>query len=148
MLEIKRNLAKPDEHFDCEALQVTPSHAVLRYVTDRDWLVGNTLIPAGSVTVAHYRTDQEYVVWRMIDPGGQLLGHLIHVAREIEVSATSVVWTDLLLDVWIGADGEVLTLDEDELDERVAEGKLTGVMGRQIREIGEHVRNNWRQIAS
>jgi predicted RNA-binding protein associated with RNAse of E/G family len=42
--------------------------------------------------------------------------------------------TDLFLDVWVGADGRVALLDEDELEEALAAGWIDAATGRRARE--------------
>jgi len=73
--------------------------------------------PAGSTTIAHYWTDRGYVVWRMYDSEGLLLGTLFHIVKNVTITDRQVQYLDLIVDIWITPDGNLRVLDEDELEE-------------------------------
>lgn len=123
--EVKRHLNKPDQSFRCEVLSREEGHLVLRYVSDREGRVGGEVFPSGSTTVAHYWEGRGYVGWRMHGPDGTLRGHLFHFCRDVRIGPDSVEYLDLLLDLWVSADGGLTVLDEDELADCVTEGRVS-----------------------
>ena len=118
--EIKRHVNKPDQTFRCELLWRTCGHLVVRYVSDREGRIGEVGLPSGSITYAHYWEGRGYVAWRIHDPLQNLIGHLFHICRDVRIAQDRVDYLDMLLDLWVGADGSRATLDQDEVDECLA----------------------------
>ena len=114
--EVKRHLDKPDAVFACESIVHNGDSVVLRYVNARPGRVGETVIRTGSVTYGYYRQGAGYVLWKMFDPDGRLLGHLFHICRNVEVGDRCVDYVDLLLDLWFDPEGRLTVLDRDELE--------------------------------
>ncbi|MBI2950466.1 DUF402 domain-containing protein [bacterium] len=123
--EIKRHINKPDQTFRCEALARGPGHLVLRYVSDRTGRIGDVTFAPGSTTYAHYWEGRGYVAWRMHDPDGRLRGHVFHICRDVRIGAGVVDYRDMLLDIWVGADGGVIVLDEEEVRECAEKGLVS-----------------------
>jgi predicted RNA-binding protein associated with RNAse of E/G family len=84
------------------------------------------------VTIAHYRTETGYVLWRMFDSDRQLMGTLFHVCRDISIQENSVSYLDLIVDVWVSPDGQLRVLDEDELLSAQQKGMLDGQDAKHI----------------
>lgn len=124
ILEIKHNLNKPDESYLCDLLERGSNYVVLKYVNERPGRVGNVTFEVGSTTYAYYMTGEGYVRWRMFGADNKLKGHLFHVCREQQVREDQVEYLDLLLDLWIGADGQLTILDRNEVDECAAKGLI------------------------
>lgn len=114
--EIKRHLDKPDAVFDCESIVRARDYVVLRYVNARSGRVGDLEIHAGSVTYGYYRQGSGFVLWKMCDPEGRLLGHLFHICRDLKVGDRHVDYVDLMLDLWFDPTGRLTVLDRDELE--------------------------------
>lgn len=114
--EIKRHLNKPDAVFDCESIERAADYVVLKYVNARPGRVGDLAIHAGSVTYGYYRQGAGFVLWKMLDPEGRLLGHLFHVCRNLMVGDRHVDYVDLMLDLWFDPTGRLTVLDRDELE--------------------------------
>lgn len=123
--EIKRHVNKPDEVYACEFVKRGPGWVMLKYISRREWVIAGTLLPAGSVTLALYLDGSDWVLWRISSPDGLLLGHLFHVCADVDIGEAEVSYRDLLLDVWIGANGGMALLDEDEVAECTAAGTVT-----------------------
>lgn len=119
-----RKLNKPDEFYWCDLLHREPGYLVLKYDVTRDRAVGPIAIPAGSLTLAHYRENTGYVLWEMLGPDGKLIGHLYHLCLPPEIGETHVEYLDLLLDLWFDPEGKLTVLDEDEFERAVEEGKV------------------------
>jgi predicted RNA-binding protein associated with RNAse of E/G family len=124
-LEIKRHKNKPDQQFHCELLHQEIGYAVLRYVAHKAGLIVDMCIAPGSTTIAHYWHSRPYVVWRMFDSSGQLIGTLFHICTNVCIHDDHLSYDDLLLDIWIAPDGSLRVLDEDELNACVKTGLVT-----------------------
>ena len=114
--EIKRHLDKPDAVFDCDPIVRADDYVVLKYVNSRPGRVGHLAVHTGSVTYGYYRHGAGYVLWKMHDPEGRLLGHLFHICRNLIVGDRHVDYTDLMLDLWFDPDGRLTVLDRDDLE--------------------------------
>ena len=123
--EHKRHLNKPDEAYDCDGIHREDGYLVLRYDVTRDGHIGPFAIPAGSVTIAHYRANVGHVLWEMWDPQRELMGYCYHICEPPVIGPDSVEYLDLLLDLWFDAEGKLTVLDEDELAQTAAEGKIS-----------------------
>ena len=137
--EVKRHPDKPDAVFICELIVRTGDRVALKYVNARPGRVGDTVIRTGSVTYGYYRQGAGYVLWKMCDPEGRLLGHLFHVCRDVEVGDRCVSYVDLLLDLWFDPEGRLTVLDRDELTScerrNLVSGRDMEWIARQEREI-------------
>ena len=96
--EIKRHKNKLTQRFACERLHLEAGHAVLRYRSDTPGQIADIQIEAGATTIAHYWEGRGYVLWRMFDASGQLIGTLFHICRDVQISQTSVSYLDLILE--------------------------------------------------
>ena len=137
--EIKRHLNKPTERYECELVRSSPGHLILRYVSDREYAgaaIGLTF-PPGCVTIALYWEERPYVFWGIFSPEKELMGHLVHICRDVRVTADSVSYLDLLLDIWFYPDGRHVILDRDEVEKCHQEGVLTDADKRYIEESKE-----------
>jgi uncharacterized protein len=115
--EIKVHKNKGTQRFRCSLLRREPGCLVLSYHASQPGRIRDIVIPAGSTTIAHYWTGRGYVLWRMYGPDSSLIGSLFHICRDVCITETSVQYLDLIVDIWIPANGEPQVLDEDELEE-------------------------------
>lgn len=88
-------------------------------------------------------------VGRFHDEHGRFTGYYANVITPVRVLADSA-WetTDLYLDVWVGADGAIRLLDEDELEAAFAAGQLedglySAARAEAARLLGEARRGVW-----
>ena len=137
--EIRRRVLKSDQEFTCRLLQRADDYMVLLHVVEQPHQIADTLIPAGSITIAHYVQGQRSVWWELYGPDGSLLADLIHLTSPVQLHEDAVEYTDLLLDVLIPAGGEALLLDEDELAEAVATGHLDEQTAAEVTALGEAI---------
>lgn len=158
--EIIHKLNGPDESYWCDTLHQGSGYVVLRFDVHESAHIGRTAIPAGSLTIAHYRDGTPYVLWEMYGPARRssgarpLLGCCYHVCRPPclsldEPENQSVEYTDLLLDLWFSPEGRLTPLDEDELEAATESGVVdTG----ELQEIGNVLKTiaarHWDIIAS
>ena len=120
--ERKTRLDGSTTEFPCEGLVLEPGRrAVLRHVSDREWVIADTdvRVPAGAVTVAHYWIDRPYNVYHWL-VGGRTLAYYCNVATDTRIEPDLVAYTDLIIDVLLHPSGAADVLDEDELPDDLA----------------------------
>ncbi len=139
VIEIKHRVLKDTQRFACELHRRESGYVILRYVNDRDMHVSDTLIPVGSVTLAHYIEGASSIWWEMYHPDGRRLADLIHITTPVLIRETEVEYTDLLLDIWRPAGEQPVLLDDDELDEAEARGFLQPEEIDRIRALGREI---------
>ena len=145
-IEIRKHLNKPDESYHCDLLKRGSDYIILSYVSDRSGQVGSVTIDTGSTTYAYYRNGMGYVLWKMVTPDRALNGYLFHICRDLRVGEDEVEYLDLLLDVWIDAEGQLKILDRDEVEECKDQGKIGGDELTWIARQEQEITQNWKQI--
>jgi len=146
ILEVKRHLNKPDQSYLCDLFHRGGDQIVLKYVSDRPGRVADILFDSGTTTYAIYTTGEGYVLWKMVDPQGNLKGHLFHICRDLEVHQDHVDYLDLLLDVWVDQNGHVSVLDRDELEECALKGVVGQTELAWIEEQEKRIQANWNRM--
>jgi nicotinamide-nucleotide amidase len=68
----------------------------------------------GDIFREFFYADRWYNVFEISTPQGELKGWYADVTRPAHITEEQLDWEDLLLDIWMGRDGEMLILDEDE----------------------------------
>jgi hypothetical protein len=141
--EIKVHKNKETQRFRCRVLRREADYLVLSYYADKPGRIKDVVLPAGSTTIAHYWTGRGYVLWRMYGPDSALIGTLFHICSDVTITETSVQYLDLIVDIWIPAQGEPLVLDEDELEECRQQGlvkdeELRWIRKQQVLITGTH----------
>lgn len=144
--EIKRHLNKPDQTFICDLVHYEENHVILKYYSEDPGQISDIKIPPGSTTMAYYWSDRGYVLWQMFDNTGDLIGTLFHICSEVDISETEVHYLDLLLDIWITPDSSIRILDQDEVTEAHASGRLTAQQLFQIEKNKHLITNNHKTI--
>ncbi len=99
----------------CELMHQEKMHVVLRYHSTEPYAFGTVIIDRGTVTIAHYWEDRNYILWIFKKPDASLIGYLFHIARDVEIGADYVRYMDLELDIWFSPDGTPTVLDENEV---------------------------------
>ena len=113
--EIRLHKAKPPQVFACDLLHKENGYLVLRYIVSDVFTVDGTTLAQGTVTIAHYWEDRNYILWIFKKPDAPIIGHLFHIARDVEIGEDYVRYVDLELDIWFSPDGNATVLDEDEV---------------------------------
>lgn len=117
IIERKTRLDGRVSEYRCERLSLeVDRRAVLRYVLDREWVIGDTgvVLRPGQITIAHYWTDRPYNVYHWLD-GARTIAYYCNVASDTTVRDDMVSYTDLVVDVLLRPSGETIVLDEEEL---------------------------------
>ena len=115
--ERKTRLDGTVAEFACTLLAIEPGRrAVLRYVIDREWKIGETgiVVRPGFVTIAHYWIDRPFNVYHWLD-GPRTVAYYCNVAETTEIGEQLVAFTDLAIDVLLRPSGAIDVLDEDEI---------------------------------
>jgi len=117
IIERKTRLDGSVSEYRCERLSLeVDRRAVLRYVMDREWVIGNTgvVLYPGQTTIAHYWSDRPYNVYHWLD-GARTIAYYCNVAIDTIIREDVVGYTDLVVDVLLRPSGETIVLDEEEL---------------------------------
>jgi predicted RNA-binding protein associated with RNAse of E/G family len=117
IIERKTRLDGSVSEYRCEPLSLeVDRRAVLRYVMDRDWVIGETgiVLRPGQITIAHYWSDRPYNVYHWLD-GQKTIAYYCNVASDTVIREHLVGYTDLVVDVLLRPSGETIVLDEEEL---------------------------------
>lgn len=146
--EIKHNPGKPDQSFQCGLLHHGGSRMVISYRSDRPYSQGDIRIPAGTLTLAYYEEGLPYVLWKMIGPGGRLVGHYVHLCDRVRIGPDRVEYDDQLLDLWFFPDGGCRMLDEDELIQARDDGLIDGHTAERIRMSAVEVQRGIHRITA
>jgi predicted RNA-binding protein associated with RNAse of E/G family len=117
IIERKTTLDGTVSEYRCERLVLdVDRRAVLRYVMDREWIIGETgiVLRPGQITVGHYWNDRLYNVYHWLD-GARTIAYYCNVASDTLIHEDVVGYTDLVVDILLRPSGETIVLDEDEL---------------------------------
>ena len=146
--EIKRWLDGRQERFVCEALRITDQVAVLRFLVppESNYVVHDAAISPGSATLAVFWEGANYLVYKMIDSSGALIGYRFDVCKDVDITLDKVKWTDLVLDAWVATTSSIVFLDEDEVVELRVSGLISDKDYKIIEKTKEFLFNNYLQV--
>ena len=144
--EIRLHTSKPPQEFLCDLLHHEDKYAVLGYLSPGSYTVGATTIEKGSITIAHYWSDRNYILWIFKKPDVSIIGHLFHIARDVEIGEDYVRYVDLELDIWFSPDGNATVLDEDEVKDYYNKGIFDDQTIALIEEQKAAILENFRTI--
>jgi hypothetical protein len=137
--EARHHIFTPPTFYHCRLLSLDKGVAILEYRGQRGGSVKGVEVPVGSRTVARYMPGAGYVPWKIFGPDNERLCTVIHVADRITVGEDRVSYRDLLVDVFIDADGNLSIQDQDDLQRALAEGHLDEDEGKQIMAVAERI---------
>jgi hypothetical protein len=120
--EIRLHSHKPPQEFLCDLLHQEKKYAVLRYRSPEPYAFGPATIEEGTVTIAHYWEDRNYILWIFKKPDASLIGYLFHIVCDVEIGEDYIRYVDLELDIWFTPDGSPSVLDEDEVKDYYNKG--------------------------
>lgn len=86
---------------------------------------GETVLQSGSMLVWFVEPSALYDIGAFHDPSGRFTGWYTNLCTPFEFGNGQWSSRDLFLDLWQGADGREIWLDEDEFDDAAREGVLT-----------------------
>ena len=123
--------------YACELLHYTPGFGVLRYVLDREYVVGGIHLRPNDITHALYWEDRPYTLYLWHLTRARKTVSYFNIADSISLTPREFVWRDLAVDVLADQTGRVVVLDEDELP-----ADLDQAMVAYIAEAKTHILNN------
>ncbi len=117
VVEVKRRLDGSEQRFDCELIERTASLVIARYRFEGE------LGPIDSYGCFWVR--RPYLCYHMVhrEDGREWVSRF-DVVRDMRLGPTEVSYTDLLLDLWVDADGARWE-DEDEVEVATRAGILS-----------------------
>lgn len=75
--------------------------------------------------VETFYSDKWFNIFEIYDrDDGKLKGRYCNVTKPAEITEDEIVYEDLILDLWVSANGKQIVLDEDELDELNIDAEL------------------------
>src|SRR3989337_2117951 len=113
--EVKRHLDGRVERFACRLVLRRPHLAILRFDHKEARSAGGLRLPAGSRTFGFFWSRRPLWPYRLGGPAGRLIAHRFDVVEDVRLGETEVSYTDLLLDLWVGAAGASRLEDEDHV---------------------------------
>ncbi len=149
IIEVKHHLDGREERFDCELLLHRDVVAMVRFGfrQDEPHEDGPFRLPMGHiVTLAAFWEDRPYLIYRLSDARGDLLGHRFDVCANVRIDH-EIHYTDLLLDIWMPPDGSIHVLDEDEVAEAEATGWMNESQATIVREAQRYLQRHAEDVA-
>ena len=123
--EVKRHLDGRVERFGCRLVARRPHFALLRFDHGGELRAGGFRFPAGSRSYGFFWRRRPYQLYRMVGPDGRLIAHRFDVVEGVRLGEDEISYTDLVLDLWVDAQGRARVEDEDELAEYARRGLLS-----------------------
>lgn len=139
--EVKHHLDGREEEFECELLFKSHDTALVRFAFQQDnpRVDGPFRLPAGEiVTLAAFWEDRPYLIYRLLDHRWELIGHRFDVCEDVHID-DEIHYTDLLLDVWVPADGAIHVLDADEVEAARSNGLMNEKQATIVDEARRHL---------
>jgi predicted RNA-binding protein associated with RNAse of E/G family len=146
--EVKLRLRGEPKQFEVELLLREGGLTLVRFVTQTAMKGDENRFAAGSYTYGYFWDDRNYNVYRMHLASGKLYGHRFDILRDAHLEGDRLFWTDLLLDVWLYADGRVAWKDEDELAEYLREGWMSQADGELVRRTRSELERSFDRIVA
>jgi uncharacterized protein len=87
--------------------------------------LGYVRFEKGDVFYEWYYFDHWYNVFQVYSESGELKGWYCNITKPAQVQDDELTFVDLALDLWVWPDLRYLVLDEDELEDLVANGCTT-----------------------
>jgi len=125
--------------YACRAAEVAADRAVLLYTLDRPARVDETMLPAGTLTVAYYWAARPYNVYHWLAPDGATLAYYFNLSGPVRIAPDRLEWDDLEVDVLVTPEGRARVLDEDRVPASAA-ARLPEIAAARDRVLREHGR--------
>jgi len=140
IVEVKRKLDGSEQRFDCELIARSSSLVIARYRFEA---------AAGPIdSYGCFWARRPYLCYHMVhrEDGREWVSRF-DVVRDVRLGATEVSYTDLLLDLWVDADG-VRWDDEEEVEAATRAGVLPAPDLDRIERARDILARRHRAIAS
>ncbi len=145
--EVKRHIDGRVERHDLRLVLRRPHLVVALYTFTRGLRTDGFTFPRGSYTYGFFWKRRPYVMYRMLDPQGQLVANRFDVVEDVHLGEREVSYRDLLLDIWIDASGVVQIADEDDVADARRVGALSNAQLSRIERTRDLLLRRHRIIA-
>lgn len=90
--------------------------------------------------VETFYSDKWFNIFEIYDrDDGKLKGWYCNITKPAEISEDEIVYSDLILDLWVSANGKQTVLDEDELEELNLDEELKKKIYEGLAELKKHI---------
>ena len=126
-LERKQKPDGSERTYACRLVYRAPALVVVRFTLEAGGEFFRTpiAIPAGALSDGWFWTARPYNLYRMRNPGGQVIAHRFDAVAGVLIGDHEVAYRDLALDWWDTPDGTLLEEDRDEYEALVLAGRLS-----------------------
>jgi predicted RNA-binding protein associated with RNAse of E/G family len=124
ILETKESLDGRREMFECLALRLSRSLAIVRFDHPAERRVAGFFFPVGSYTIGFFWARRSYNCYRFTGPDGAAIAYRFDVVDRVRIRPGHVGYRDLLLDLWVSPAGVVTVEDDDDVATAAASGLL------------------------
>lgn len=133
--------------FACEALLLTRSLAVIRYVVSNpSQLAAPIAIDPGSLSDGWFWARRPYSLYRFRRADGSVAGHRFDAVAGVRLAPEAIEYRDLVLDWWVLPDGRIVEEDRDELAALEAAGVVDGGFAADANRAAAAVLGRYRHI--
>jgi protein associated with RNAse G/E len=92
--------------------------------------------------VETFYTDKWFNIFEIYDrDDGKLKGWYCNISKPAEITEDEIAYLDLVLDLWVSADGRQTVLDEDELNELNLDEDLKKKIYESLAELKKYLSN-------
>ena len=117
--EVKTTLLGERLEFACRVLARTGaavSDAItVLFISDREYRVGDLVLPAGTVTFGHFWGNRPYNVYHWLTSDGRTVAHYFNLSADTVIDEATLRWKDLAVDVLVRPGSTPEVLDEADL---------------------------------
>ncbi|HSH05191.1 MAG TPA: DUF402 domain-containing protein, partial [Anaerolineae bacterium] len=98
--------------------------------------LGYTVFERGDRFVEYYYEGRWYNIFAVYrGKVGALKGWYCNISQPARFEGGEIFYVDMALDVWVGAEGEILVLDEDEFEALGVEGEVAEACWEAVAEL-------------
>jgi predicted RNA-binding protein associated with RNAse of E/G family len=147
-IETKRTLDGREQHFATHLLLRTPNVAVVRYsfTGTTPVTVSGFVMPPGSQSTGFFWRSRSYDLYHIARADGSPIADRFDVVEQVRIGAAGVVFTDLLLDLWVSPLGEARFEDEDEVEQAHERGLIDDQQRALISRTAQHLARQHKRV--
>lgn len=116
ILETKISLGGTRQIFRCLLMHDRPGYRVLLFVSDAPRRIDDLILPAGTVTIAHFWLHRTYNVYHWLTPDGLTIAHYFNLVGTTTMDRDTLTFEDWEVDLLLRpGDPEPRVLDWDQV---------------------------------
>lgn len=120
--EKKITLFGDAKEFACEGIERETGALTVLYMLPDARLLGTVLLPKGTYSFGYFREDLNYNIYQFLTPEGATLATYFNISDQTRVTAATVSWRDLIVDILVTPRHDCTVLDEEELPHELEAG--------------------------